>query len=56
MRGFHDWLKRRPSSLFMQPISVVSLIIRSMYLDLIERMLVFYLDSMAQAYVVFRHS
>jgi hypothetical protein len=44
MRGFHDWLRRRPSSVFMllgcSSISVFSLIIHSMYLDLVERMVV----------------
>jgi hypothetical protein len=44
MRGFHDQLRRRPSSLFMlfgcSSISMASLIIWSMYLDLVDRMVV----------------
>jgi len=46
MRGFHDWLMQRPSSLFVfvcGSISMVSLIICSMYLDLVDRMLVFWI-------------
>jgi hypothetical protein len=42
--GFHDWLRQRPSSLFMlfgcSSISVASLINRSIYLDLVDRILV----------------
>jgi hypothetical protein len=45
MRGFHDLLKQKPSSLFIllgwSSISIVSLIMRSMYLGLVERMVVF---------------
>jgi hypothetical protein len=44
VRGFHDWLRRRLSSLFMlfgcSSISMASLIIWSMYLDLVDRMVV----------------
>jgi hypothetical protein len=44
--GFHDRLRQRPSSLFMlfgcSSISVASLICRSMYLDLVDRILVFW--------------
>jgi hypothetical protein len=44
MRGFHDRLRQRPSSLFMlfvfSSISMASLISRSMYLDLVDRILV----------------
>jgi hypothetical protein len=42
--GFHDWLRQRPSSLFMSlgysSISLASLINWSMYLDLMDRILV----------------
>jgi hypothetical protein len=45
MRGFHDRL--RPSSLFIlfgcSSISIASLIIQSMCLDLVDRMVVFWL-------------
>jgi hypothetical protein len=44
MKDFHDWLRQRPSSLFMllgcSLISTASLIIRSMHLDLVNRTLV----------------
>jgi hypothetical protein len=44
MGGFHAWLRQRPYSLFMllgcSSVSMTSLLILSMYLDLVEEMLV----------------
>jgi hypothetical protein len=48
MRGLHDLLRQKPSSLFMlmgwSSISTASLMMRSMYLELVVRMAVFCLD------------
>jgi hypothetical protein len=55
MRGLHDWLRQKPPSLFMlfncSSISMASLIIWSMYLELVDTILV----SMALAYVMYGH-
>jgi hypothetical protein len=42
MRGFHDLLRQKPSSLFMLlgRGSIISLTMQSVYLDLAERILV----------------
>jgi hypothetical protein len=46
MRGFHDLLRQKPSSLFMlmgwSSVSVAGLMMQSMDLDLVERILVFW--------------
>jgi hypothetical protein len=45
MRGFYDLLRQKPSSLFISlgwsSISIASLMMQFMYLDLVGRMLVF---------------
>jgi hypothetical protein len=59
MRGFHDRLRGRPSSLFLlfgcSSISMASLIIRSMYLDLVENGGVLELNTVAQVNAMFGH-
>jgi hypothetical protein len=56
MRGFHDRLRQRMSSFTCSSVSVAFIIIRYMYLDLLDTMLLSWKsDTMAQADAVFNH-
>jgi hypothetical protein len=59
-RGFHDLLRQKPSSLFIllgwSSISIASLMMPSMYLGLVERMVVLCkLDAVPQVDTVLCH-